>query len=141
MNQLVQQLQEQGESKEQRSTTKALEREVAHYKRLVKELRRGNDDPEIAVVGGREVEESLSRPVSVVSHIQVDTINNEKCFIRIKSSNFLFSAEPHRTVPTTTGQAAAKDGRGWTTDRDQGTSQADHRERWKCSGVPLVMVP
>ena len=76
MNQLVQQLQEQGESKEQRSTTKALEREVAHYKRLVKELRRGNDDPEIAVVGGREVEESLSRPVSVVSHIQVDTIIN-----------------------------------------------------------------
>ena len=74
MNQLVQQLQEQGESKEQRSTTKTLEREVAHYKRLVKELRRGNDNPEIAVVGGREVEESLSRPVSVVSHIQVDTI-------------------------------------------------------------------
>ena len=74
MNQLVQQVQEQGESKEQRSTTKALEREVAHYKRLVKELRRGNDDPDIAVVGGREVEESLSRPVSVVSHIQVDTI-------------------------------------------------------------------
>ena len=74
MNQLVQQLQEQGESKEQRSTTKALEREVAHYKRLVKELRRGNDNPEVAVVGGREVEESLSRPVSVVSHIQVDTM-------------------------------------------------------------------
>ena len=79
MNQLVQQLQEQGESKEQRSTTKALEREVAHYKRLVKELRRGNDDPEIPAGGreggrGREVEESLSRPVSVVSHIQVDTI-------------------------------------------------------------------
>ena len=74
VNQLVQQLQEQGESKEQRSTTKALEREVAHYKRVVKELRRGNDNPEIAVVGGREAEESLSRPVSVVSHIQVDTI-------------------------------------------------------------------
>ena len=126
MNQLAQQLQEQGESKEQRSTTKTLEREVAHYKRLVKELRRGNDNPEIAVVGGREVEESLSRPVSVVSHIQVDTINNEKYFIRIKSSNFLFSAKPHRAVPTKTGQAAAKDGRGWTTDRDQGTSQADH---------------
>ena len=74
MNQLVQQLQEQGESKEQRSTTKALEREVAHYKRLVKELRRGNDNPDIAVVDRRDVEESLSRPVSVVSHIQVDTV-------------------------------------------------------------------
>ena len=97
MNQLVQQLQEQGESKEQRTTTKALEREVAHYKRLVKELRRGNDNPEIAVVGGREVEESLSRPVSVVSHIQVDTVItfNEKYFIRTRSLNFLFSAKPH----------------------------------------------
>ena len=76
MNQLVQQLQEQGESKEQRSTTKTLERELVHHKRLVKELRRGNDNPEIAVVGGMEAEESLSRPVSVVSHIQVDTIIN-----------------------------------------------------------------
>ena len=128
MNQLVQQLQEQGESKEQRSTTKALEREVAHYKRLVKELRRGNDDPDIALVGGREVEESLSRPVSVVSHIQVDTTItlNEKYFIWIKSLKLKCSAKPHRAIPTKTGQAAAKDGRGWMTDRDQGTSQADH---------------
>ena len=93
MNQLVQQLQEQGESKEQRSTTKALERELAHYKRLVKELRRGNDNPEIAVVGGREVEESLSRPVSVVSHIQVDTMINKipsLQIILIKSLKFIF---------------------------------------------------
>ena len=90
VNQLVQQLQEQGESKEQRSTTKALEREVAHYKRLVKELRRGNDNPEIAVVGGREVEESLSRPVSVVSHIQVDTIINNypQCRYTFFGSNY-----------------------------------------------------
>ena len=50
----------------------------------------------------------------------------QKYFIRIKLPNFQFSAEPHRAVPTKTGQAAAKDGRGGTTDRDQGTSQADH---------------
>ena len=70
MNQLVQQLQEQGESKEQRGAAKALEKEVAHYKRLVRELRRGNEDAEMTLAR-KETEESLSRPVSVVSHIQV----------------------------------------------------------------------
>ena len=71
MNQLVQQLQEQGESKEQRGTSKALEKEVAHYKRLVRELRRGNEDVE-PNLARKETDESLSRPVSVVSHIQVE---------------------------------------------------------------------
>ena len=71
MNQLVQQLQEQGESKEQRGTSKALEKEVAHYKRLVRELRRGNEDAE-PNLARKETDESLSRPVSVVSHIQVE---------------------------------------------------------------------
>ena len=70
MNQLVQQLQEQGESKDQRGAVKVLEKEVAHYKRLVRELRRGNEDAEITLAR-KETEESLSRPVSVVSHIQV----------------------------------------------------------------------
>lgn len=69
VNQLVQQLQEQGESKEQRGAAKALEKEVAHYKRLVRELRRGNEDAEMTLAR-KETEESLSRPVSVVSHIQ-----------------------------------------------------------------------
>ena len=70
VNQLVQQLQEQGESKDQRGAVKVLEKEVAHYKRLVRELRRGNEDAEITLAR-KETEESLSRPVSVVSHIQV----------------------------------------------------------------------
>ena len=78
MNQLVQQLQEQGESKEQRGAAKALEKEVAHYKRLVRELRRGNEDAEMSLAR-KETEESLSRPVSVVSHIQV------KYFVRYAS--------------------------------------------------------
>ena len=86
VNQLVQQLQEQGESKEQRSAAKALEKEVAHYKRLVRELRRGTEDPEITLVR-KETEESLSRPVSVVSHIQVKIFMRlEKAFI--KTANF-----------------------------------------------------
>ena len=75
MNQLVQQLQEQGESKEQRGAAKALEKEVAHYKRLVRELRRGNEDAEMSLAR-KETEESLSRPVSVVSHIQVKYFMN-----------------------------------------------------------------
>ena len=70
VNQLVHQLQEQGESKEQRGAAKALEKEVAHYKKLVRELRRGNEDVEMTLAR-KETEESLSRPVSVVSHIQV----------------------------------------------------------------------
>ena len=70
VNQLVQQLQEQGEIKDQRGAAKALEKEVAHYKRLVRELRRGNEDAEKTLVR-KETEESVSRPVSVVSHIQV----------------------------------------------------------------------
>ena len=71
MNQLVHQLQEQGESKEQRGAAKALEKEVAHYKKLVRELRRGNEDAEMTLAR-KETEEPLSRPVSVVSHIQVN---------------------------------------------------------------------
>ena len=126
MNQLVQQLQEQGESKEQRGAAKALEKEVAHYKRLVRELRRGNEDAEMTLAR-KETEESLSRPVSVVSHIQVKyfvrcafCFNNFHLIISIETISNSHPAEPHRAVPTATGEASAKDGRGRKADCYQG---------------------
>ena len=121
MNQLVHQLQEQGESKEQRGAAKALEKEVAHYKKLVRELRRGNEDAEMTLAR-KETEELLSRPVSVVSHIQVEYFIKSASITSIK----LNPAEPHGAVPTATGKAATKDGGGGKTNGDERASEADH---------------